>query len=593
MPLDPCPPSRAAAPARAPPPDAAVSDVLGSVLLVGITVAMAFGLGLLLLAFDGPADTHHANLAASVDPGPDGLWGTGNEELRVRHLGGEALEARDTTIRYTVGLTSAAASGPSLGSAFADGRLTVGEAWTRQHRVLRDEPVTVQVVAEGGGGGGQLLTGASLVAGRAGTPNICVADVQPPFIVPGSVVQAPPDLTTAFSGAVRVRVTLADDCSGVDHQRVPQLLWRVSATPGTGGTGYSAVAMQKPAGAAADDGVWEALVPARTYSADVGRYLQYYVGNLADLHVPPNAGESARFSDRVDPQYKYAESATASPGSVLDLDNLKVPGEGAEARFAEAVVSGQAGSATLAATAVASGTGWTSAASAIGSDGIYASTADTNPTSLQLRIADPAATPGTLTQVVLRAEVNILGANNDGWQLQACLGASCTPASPRVTGTQADSLVAYDVTAVRPGGGSWTWTDVAALELRVVPAKQGSRDGTWQVDHAFVDVVYAPLHGMSVEASFGAVPSGASRTLELEYRVGGPSDRFDLQVATGCAPTCTWTTRATLSATAPTPLTYAFTPGEASAGFRVRFVSSAQDTVASQLLLDYLRVAVA
>src|SRR5688572_371431 len=81
--------------------EAAVSDVLGSLLLVGITVVSAFGFGLLLLSFEGPSDTLHADLELRTDPGTNG-WGSGDETVQVVHLGGEDLEGGDLTIYFTV-----------------------------------------------------------------------------------------------------------------------------------------------------------------------------------------------------------------------------------------------------------------------------------------------------------------------------------------------------------------------------------------------------------------------------------------------------------------------------------------------------------
>ena len=55
----------------------AVSDVLGSILMIGITVMMATAFGAVLFAFKGPTDSPQSNLAITVDPG-NAAWGNGD-----------------------------------------------------------------------------------------------------------------------------------------------------------------------------------------------------------------------------------------------------------------------------------------------------------------------------------------------------------------------------------------------------------------------------------------------------------------------------------------------------------------------------------
>src|ERR1043165_3341561 len=72
-------------------PDDGVADVLGAVLLVGMTVGMTVVLSLLLVTFKGPQATPHSSLAITVVPGANG-WGTGDEQVRIRHLGGDPIK---------------------------------------------------------------------------------------------------------------------------------------------------------------------------------------------------------------------------------------------------------------------------------------------------------------------------------------------------------------------------------------------------------------------------------------------------------------------------------------------------------------------
>lgn len=140
----------------------ALTDVVGSILLVGLTVAMTVVLAVLLLAYDGPAAAPQADLAVTLSPGAGG-WGTGDEEVRVRHLGGPALPD-SSRVRLAVGAATADLSGPALGGAFADGRLAIGETWRHTARIAASDLVSVQVSADGGGTD-VLLASLSLVAG--------------------------------------------------------------------------------------------------------------------------------------------------------------------------------------------------------------------------------------------------------------------------------------------------------------------------------------------------------------------------------------------------------------------------------------------
>lgn len=141
--------------------DAAVSDVVGSILLVGMTVGMTVVLALLLMTFDGPEPTPHTRLAVSVSPGAGG-WGTGDEEVRVRHIGGDAL-GDETRVLLRIGTSTADLEGAALGGAFSDGELAIGETWTRTSTIRATDLVGVDVVA--GAGLSRLVSSVALVPG--------------------------------------------------------------------------------------------------------------------------------------------------------------------------------------------------------------------------------------------------------------------------------------------------------------------------------------------------------------------------------------------------------------------------------------------
>jgi len=144
--------------------DAAVSDVLGSVLLVGMTVGMAVVLSFLLLTYKGPQPAPHSSLAVTVVPGAGG-WGSGDEQVRIRDLGGDPLRGPVHVVIH-VGSATTDLTGAALGGAFADGKLTIGESWSRTMAIGATDLVRVDVVA-GSGSGTALLASLTEVPGAA------------------------------------------------------------------------------------------------------------------------------------------------------------------------------------------------------------------------------------------------------------------------------------------------------------------------------------------------------------------------------------------------------------------------------------------
>lgn len=138
----------------------AVSDVVGSILLVSITVLMAISLGGLMLAFDGPQDQQHTKLAITLGPGADLNWGADDAELRIQHLGGEPLPQERTLVH----LTPPGGARETVEPVFAGGSLRIGESWTRIVTAFEDDVFQVQVVVSATAGGAGLLASTAVVA---------------------------------------------------------------------------------------------------------------------------------------------------------------------------------------------------------------------------------------------------------------------------------------------------------------------------------------------------------------------------------------------------------------------------------------------
>lgn len=184
--------------------EASVSDVLGSILLVGITVIMAGAFGAVLLAYDGPSDQTHAQLGVSVGPGADGDWGTNDAELKIVHLGGEPLDDARLTITYVD------ASGThQVSPTFTGGILRVGHSWTQVVSAAPGDSVAVTIVARfEDATGSAVLSSGSVAAGGAGATLTYVASITP---ASGSVA----DLANAQSAIdVNAYATLTEGAVG-------------------------------------------------------------------------------------------------------------------------------------------------------------------------------------------------------------------------------------------------------------------------------------------------------------------------------------------------------------------------------------------
>lgn len=150
-----------------------VSDVLGAVLLVGITVVMAAAFGAVLLSYDGPSDTQHTQLFVSVGPGADGDWGASDAELRIRHVGGEPLYQGAVTVTY-----SDLGGSHTVTPTFTGGRFDIGDSWTQVISASPGTNIEVSVVVQAGSSAAVISSG-NVAAGGAGATLTYVNAITP------------------------------------------------------------------------------------------------------------------------------------------------------------------------------------------------------------------------------------------------------------------------------------------------------------------------------------------------------------------------------------------------------------------------------
>lgn len=458
--------------------DEAVSSVVGTVLMLGITVAVFTAFAVVVLS--------SVTSAPRAPRAELGVLQEGSSYLLVNH-GGEAVELGGGHIVLNVGGTPRTVP---LSTFAAAGYVGSG-TWTAGQSICIAGPSTatrtcyidtasqpnpdvrgVAIVVEDAA-----LAMAGVLSG--GASEACSTDTQAPTAL---WVQAPSDVSVATVGAVTVTATASDDCSGVDPGVTPSLSWRLEDGSGVA---YTNAGPMQAVGA----GTWRGTIPAQAWSSSAGKTLQYRAGPLADL--AGNSGTTAARSDFVQPigSIQFPTAYQAIAGTVSGFAAAQSSSDaGATATLAEA-----AQALRLAASGVdtaLTGANWQSPSLALGSDDAWA-TATSPGQNLQLALADPPAIAGPITQVLLVAEGSVVGASSgDGFGLRACLAASCGTQSGTLAASATDGTVQFDVTAARPGGGSWTWADLANLELQVQSVRSNPSGETWRVDDAYAIVSY-------------------------------------------------------------------------------------------------------
>ncbi len=578
---------------------------------MGITVIAAVAMAGLIFAFRGPEDTVHAELDVRVSSG-DGTWANGNERIEVTHLGGEAMLAASSRIAFVIGATTTSLTGTSgpnaLGSSFSDGQLTIGETWqspaSLNLNLAEDAAVDIRIVSTGAPTSSLLAAGTVSGLGFVGIGHgSCAGDTSPPTV--STWIQSPTNVQSIYVGTVTVTAVLSD-CTGVAQNVTPHLLWSIVTGGPSGDVTMTRVSTNR----------WQGIIPLQTYSLYAAKTLQYSVGPLTDTVTPiPNtAATSALHTDAIGPFTTYVNSNSASLGTVTNFANAKADTttEGSpplEAALAEAL-TGASGSVSLLATVPpVSTTGtWFTTSEVVAPDNVYTTTAaDAN--TVRYALGDLGANAGAITTVDFKLEQDACRPANscapslsidDGWRVRACFTSTyllgiCGSYTPTQTASAAptDTTLSFNLLALRPGGGTWTSTDINNVEIEIQSQKSGSIDGTWRIDQAYLLVGTIPGYGMDIEFRWTNLPAGTTQTLALNYRT--TTDTFSVQVydPTASGGVGAFTTRGTtLSSATLTPWSYVMTANEYNNGSpRIRFVdTNPAGGTQGNVFIDYARV---
>jgi flagellin-like protein len=283
-------------------PDEAASEVVGSILMVALTVAIAAAMGTALYgSIDDEEPARRASFTAELRAN-DGGWGTGDETVRVAHKGGYELDAGQLAITIEVdGAESRYATGSSPldhagQDAFSTGDevFTIGERWSSSDLTVPARgAVSVAIVDTAAG---SVVWSTTLRAGPGDGSTPCDPDTQPPSVQ--GWAQDPIDVDVDTSGPVTVSATLQDDCS-VDTTHDPHLHFRIDDGTDPAFTDDGAMTLQTGT-------TWEADIPDQTWSNHGGDTLEYKIVDMRD-----ETGNSAESDVRRDPIEACPSDATA------------------------------------------------------------------------------------------------------------------------------------------------------------------------------------------------------------------------------------------------------------------------------------------
>lgn len=494
------------------PDDHGVSEIIGSMLLIAITVLLVGGLAVLILSVKPPADTLHADLNVLVARGPDGVWGTGDEQLRVDHVGGEPVPREGFSIQVDIGGTISTFSGAGLTGAFDDGELTIGETWATTLTIPIATAVKVQMVLESGGRS-NLIHSSTIQSGGSCDPD----DVAPTV---NEWTQSPNDVTATTVGVVTITVELADACSGVDEAVAPHLQYRMNDGSDPAWT---------DAGAMTDAGTatWTGTIPDQGWLANLGSSLQYRVTGMTD-----NAGNSATSAHQSDiiqfigSSNTYVNGHTANVGTVSNFANARSASDGgAVATLTETL--GTPPSVQYGSSATGSGgVGDPNDAAGAPDDAYYVLDSNND----QVTVTTFGSGSGTITKVEFVYQGHYEGTlDDDRVDLRANAGSGFTTVLNDHIPTPTDTDQVVDITGLR---GSWSWSDINNLQLRAQYDRNTGQDAmTVHVDAMWVRVTVASNTDMDIELEFPALPASSIHVLELNYAV--TQDTFHVEVWNG------------------------------------------------------------
>lgn len=558
-------------------PDAAVSEVVGSLLLAAITVTLAVAAGQTMLGAVPEPDPPPVTFAIDLAAGEDG-WASGDETLSLAHTGGAALPRGEATIRVTVGSENRVYGGEELGGAFDDGELTIGETWSTNLTVPTATSVDVHVVRS--------QPSRSVVASAQFTSGsqTCADDTQAPTVAVWS--QEPDPLTATTSGRAEVTATVEDDCSGVDVDDAPTLAYRIDDADLTVAENGTLVGQR----------TWQASIPepADGWQAHAGGTLTYRWQDLADQagNTAPSENRSVPIEDESGAGHlTYVTDHTVFSGTLEGFAAAQnASDDGDTALLTENATSPGNTSSEAYATAHSSASGTEDAGDATGSPDDAHARVDAKKE--WVAVEGFQTFSGDILGVELAFQATDEGgdAPDDELELSYKVGHRHGDTRQRYAaselGPSTDNETVYlDVT----GDRDWAWTDVDDLQVRATyEANGGPDDVVYAVDALWVRVTYEdPSYNMSIRGDIEGLPEG-DHALELGYAVS--DERHHVQIWNATA--SQWEQRGSaLTSSSLRDWSLDLAPDEVAGNeTRFRIVDDGGDSVSrSTVELDYAR----
>lgn len=566
--------------------DDAVADVIGNVMIVGLTVLMTAGLVTLLLATKpGPVDEVRAEFGVQVKQGDEG-WGSGDEYVRVTHQGGEALSLGSTVIVIGDGSTSETfredgtnklehPAQNAFDSGADDTRFSIGEIWRTPDRTIElADQILLNIVDTHETNKVVWSTSA-----RAGSVS-CTTDLQAPSVT--AWVQVPSDVTAETTGTVDVTATIEDICNDVDASNAPHLEYRINtgSNPSWNDTG----AMTNPSG-----DQWEGQVPDITYAPEYGKTLEYRVTGMTDTEG--NTGNSGIRQDVIDlvgaNAYVQTPLGMVTGSSANDDDARSANDNEAAAKLTEASgTAPQADEYYGSSNTAHAGTLNPANAEAAPDD----SYAELDANGEYVEVSTFGSGTGAISKVEIALEGRWTGSvdkqTTDTVSLSHTAGG--TSQAYELQG-DTDTQHFLDITSDEADG--WTWTEIQNLGVRATCQchDNPNDDKTFHIDSLWVRVTHdATVYDLETDTwTFDPLGGGSTHVLELRYRLDGP-ETFELQIHDGT----TWVAQDDkLTSSTYEVWTKSLTSAEVSAGPEVRILDleTSQNTETS-IDIDYLRV---
>ncbi len=554
--------------------ESGASEVLGTVLLIGITIGIMGGLTVLVLNIKPPIDVLHADLSMTAGRGLDGAWGTADEVLTIQHLGGEPIERDQLTIIIDQDGAITALGGPSLSDGFSDGQLTIGELWRHTTLINENSKINVDMVLTG-------TTSSQLIATQVvSVADACNVDVAAPY--PATWTQSPADLSATHNGSVTVGIVATDTCSNVDQNATMSLQYRINDGSAPS---FTSVTMSRTAAS-----TWQGIIPDQAWASRAGQILEYRVSGLADEQG--NVGSTNLRSDII--QLVGIDtmvfSFNTTHGSVANFANMRNQNDGGlTGRIDEAPADppipyysndGQ-------------GRGSGSRTNLEGApNNAYFTISKVNDEARSGR-QDIFGAAGTILKVEAVFESHYTGIRVDDFvdfEVKPRGGTWIKVVNNVIPGAGTDSQVRVDVTSLDLSG-TWDWTDIRDSEIKVSYDQYSTEDLMQvHVDSMWFEVTTdGSVPKSRVDFSFEPLPVATTHILDIHYRAAG--NDFTLEVWDGSA----WNVRGPiLDSPVMTSATYPLTTAEALANSGSPLIRISSINVPTsppdRIFFDYIKV---